>query len=220
MDLYHIPRRVLVCQRYLELIVPLKDAGDPHLAQGEGGLDAVFLPGQGDKAGEPLLPSEDGLVHIDYYVSDEEFYEFRLSEDGVLTMSSAFNKSWTDYVGTKAGAEYRRLRLRLPEEALTSLSISTTNEDMALSSVSVLENLSLSVNGGSISLEKLDAGKLIELNAKNGGRSGAVAGGYDYFAISCQVKKGESNLPESKDGGEKQLNISCNNGDVNIALEP
>lgn len=167
-----------------------------------------------------IVPSEDGLVHIDYYVSDEEFYEFRLSEEGVLTMSSAVSKSWTDYVGTKAGAEYRKLCLRLPEGALTSLSISTTNEDITLSSLRVLESLSLSVNGGNISFEKLDAGKLIELNAKNGGISGTIAGGYDDFAISCQVKKGKSNLPDSKDGGEKQLNISCNNGDVNIALEP
>ena len=30
------------------------------------------------------------------------------------------------------------------------------------------------------------------------------------------IKNGESNLPDSKDGGEKRLNLSDNNGDVNI----
>lgn len=37
-----------------------------------------------------------------------------------------------------------------------------------------------------------------------------------YFAIQSEVKKGKSNLPDNKDGGEKTLNVSSNNGDVTI----
>ena len=51
---------------------------------------------------------------------------------------------------------------------------------------------------------------------KNGNISGTIAGGYDDFAIISEIKKGESNLPGNKDNGEKTLNVSCNNGDVDI----
>ena len=56
------------------------------------------------------------------------------------------------------------------------------------------------------------------LSAKNGDISGAVAGSYDDFSIHSEIKKGESNLPDNKDSGEKKLNVSCNNGDVDIEL--
>ena len=36
------------------------------------------------------------------------------------------------------------------------------------------------------------------------------------FTIQTEIKKGETNLPDNKDGGEKTLNVSGNNGDVNI----
>ena len=59
-------------------------------------------------------------------------------------------------------------------------------------------------------------GSALTLNVKNGDIYGAVAGGYDDFAIHTEIKKGKSSLPDSKDGGEKTLTVSCNNGDVNI----
>ena len=34
--------------------------------------------------------------------------------------------------------------------------------------------------------------------------------------INTEIKKGESNLPDQKDGGEKALDVSCNNGDASI----
>ena len=34
--------------------------------------------------------------------------------------------------------------------------------------------------------------------------------------VNLEIKKGESNLPNNKDSGEKTLNVSSNNGDVNI----
>ena len=56
----------------------------------------------------------------------------------------------------------------------------------------------------------------LTLNAKNGDISGAVVGSYDNFSIQSKIKKGESNLPDNKDSGEKTLNISSNNGNVDI----
>lgn len=54
------------------------------------------------------------------------------------------------------------------------------------------------------------------LTVKNGDIKGTVTGSCDDFSISSEIKKGESNLPDHKDGGEKTLNVSGNNGDVNI----
>ena len=56
----------------------------------------------------------------------------------------------------------------------------------------------------------------MDLVAKNGNISGTIIGSYDDFSIQSEIKKGESNLPDNKNGGEKTLNISSNNGDVNI----
>lgn len=54
------------------------------------------------------------------------------------------------------------------------------------------------------------------LTVKNGDISGTVVGGYDDFAIQSKIKKEESNLPDSKEGGEKTLNVSGNNGDIRV----
>ena len=58
--------------------------------------------------------------------------------------------------------------------------------------------------------------KNISLTVKNGDISGTVKGSYDDFAIQSEIKKGESNLPDNKDSGEKMLNVSSNNGNVKI----
>ena len=61
-------------------------------------------------------------------------------------------------------------------------------------------------------------GNALTLSAKNGNVTGTVVGSYDDFSIQSEIKKGESNLPDNKDGGEKTLNVSSNNGDVNITF--
>ena len=77
-------------------------------------------------------------------------------------------------------------------------------------------NINISSNGGNIAFESLDAANALDLTAKNGDISGTFVGSYDDFAVRSEIKKGESNLPDRKDSGEKTLNVSCNNGDVNI----
>ncbi len=72
------------------------------------------------------------------------------------------------------------------------------------------------IRGGNITFENLDAGKSICLTVKNGNILGTVTGSYDDFEIQTKIKKGESSLPENKNDGEKTLNVSGNNGDVNI----
>ena len=62
------------------------------------------------------------------------------------------------------------------------------------------------------------AGESISLTSKNGNISGSVSGAYGDYTISCTIKKGNSNLV-SNAGGDKQLNLDCNNGDIDIQFK-
>ncbi len=160
--------------------------------------------------------SADNQIHIEYSESSKEYYDISASDSGVLTMTAAENKQWTDYIGGKTAASYRKLSLQVPEILLTTLKLSTTNEDILLPALTVSGNVELTSTGGNINFEKLNVGNSIIISAKNGDISGTVIGSYDEYTISCNVKKGESNLPTEKSGGEKMLNVSNNNGDIAI----
>ena len=171
----------------------------------EGKVQGVQLDVE-DREVEVAL-SPDGQVHIQYAENSKEFYEIALTGGNVLTMTSATNKEWTDYIGVSAGGEDRKITVQVPDGLLDSLEISTTNEDITLPELAVTGSVSLSSNGGSV-----------RLHVKNGDISGTVAGSYDDYSIQCSVKKGESTLPDSKAGGEKTLEAACNNGNVEISF--
>ena len=160
--------------------------------------------------------SEDDQIHIVYFENSKETYDIMVSDEKVLTMTSACNKEWTDYIGGKPSAENRKISLQIPDALLDTLTLSTTNEDISLPALVITGSISISSNGGNITFENLDVGNALYLTVKNGDIGGTVIGSYDDFAIQSEIKKGESNLPDNKDGGEKTLNVSCNNGDVNI----
>lgn len=80
--------------------------------------------------------------------------------------------------------------------------------------------VSLKAMAGDIQWIHLNAGQEINLEAEVGDITGALEGGYDDYDITAQVKEGDSNLPERKEGGTKKLNVYVNNGDIRIKLEP
>ena len=162
-----------------------------------------------------VVASADGQVHIDYSESEQEFYSLWLSEDGDLTMTLETDKGWTDFIGTKPAAQYRRITLAVPD-GLDALTIRTTNEAIGVSTLTVQGAVLLDCNGGNIAFEQLGVGKSLDVTAKNGNITGSVLGGWDDFSIACEIKKGESNLPERKEDGEKSLTVNCNNGDIDI----
>lgn len=131
-------------------------------------------------------------------------------------MTGVSDKGLSDYVGGKPSDEDRKISIQIPDSMLDSLAISTTNEDISLEALAVNGSISLSSNGGNISFGGLDAGKSISLDAKNGNIEGTIRGGWDDYAIRAEIKKGESNLPESKEGGSKTLDVSANNGNIDI----
>ena len=160
--------------------------------------------------------SPDDQIHIGYYESDTESYDIAVSEAGVLTMAAVSDKNWTDYIGGKAGSDSRTISLQIPDGLLPALTLSTTNEDITLSPLAVTGSVTLSSNGGTIIFEGLDVGTGLSLTVKNGNIAGTVAGSYEDFSIQWEGKKGDSNLPEYKDGGAKTLQVSSNNGDVEV----
>ena len=164
-----------------------------------------------------LMPSEDGKLRIDYYESEKTSYDISLSEEGVLSVTLDLDQSWRDFVGVQPAAEYRTVCIYLPQE-LTDVSVSTTNEAISATGTIAAQNVSLTVNGGDLSFEKISAGSSVTLNAKNGNITGTIVGSWDDYAIACNVKKGETSLPESKTGGSKTLAVDCNNGDVEVEI--
>ena len=182
----------------------------------EGTVRAIHLDVQ-DRAVE-VVRSQDAQVHIQYAENSKEYYEISVSDDQVLTMTSASDKAWTDYVGGKPSDEDRRIVLQIPEGQLETLTLSTTNEDISVPALSVTGRMELSNNGGNILLENAAVGDTLSLTAKNGDITGTIVGRYEEFAIYTERKKGESNLPEQKTEGEKTLHVSSNNGDIDLSF--
>ena len=161
--------------------------------------------------------SEDEQVHIRYSENSKESYEISVSDERVLTMECVSDKKWTDYIGGKKPVENdRKILLQIPDGCLETLTLATTNENIALSDISVAGSVSISANGGNIAFEGLDVGDGATLSVKNGDILGTIAGSADEFAIHSEIKKGENNLPDQKDGGEKTLNLFGNNGEIRI----
>ena len=79
-----------------------------------------------------------------------------------------------------------------------------------------IDNLSLASNGGNLIFDNLEVGNTICLDSKNGDIRGTIIGSYDEYSISCNIKKGESNLPPCKEDGAKNLTVSNNNGNIEI----
>ncbi|NFT06264.1 DUF4097 domain-containing protein [Clostridium botulinum] len=163
-----------------------------------------------------VMQSPDSQVHIDYFESSKEYYDISVSDSHTLTMTAKSDKEWTDYIGSKSAAGSRKISVQLPDRILTRLKLSTTNEDISLSALTVVGDISLSSQGGDIVFDKLNVKNTISINAKNGDVSGSIIGSYDDYAISCDIKKGKSNLPSSKENGTKTLMVSNNNGDIDI----
>lgn len=160
--------------------------------------------------------SDDNQVHVDYFESEQEYYDISVSENNLLKIDFLQDKELSDYIGTKPSAEYRKINIKIPYALLSNLTITTTNEAIKLSPIMVADSLSLSSNGGNIEFEQIDVGKALTLTAKNGNIKGTVIGSYDAFSITCEIKKGNCNLPLKKTDGDKSLKVNCNNGDIKI----
>lgn len=163
-----------------------------------------------------IVASEDNQIYIDYFDGKKEYLDISVSESKELKIKLVFEKEWTDFIGTKPPQEYRKIKIRIPDNLLTAISASTTNENIKITALSFAEQIVLENNGGNILCERVNVGKSINLTAKNGNITGTIIGGWDEFSISCKIKKGGCNLPVNKESGEKSFSADCNNGNINI----
>lgn len=165
-----------------------------------------------------VMPSVDNQIHIDYFENSKEYYDISVSDNHVLTMTAASDKEWTDYIGGKSATGSHKISLQLPDALLTTLNLSTTNEDISLAPLTVVGSVSLSSQGGNIVFDQLNVENSISIDAKNGDVAGSIVGSAEDYTISCNSKKGESNLSPSKGNGTKTLTASNNNGDIDIVF--
>ena len=159
-----------------------------------------------------VTASEDGAVHLSYYEGTSLSYSI-VCEDGLLRVENASGAAF----GLQPAAEYRTLEVRIPE-GLEELRIVTSGESVTLAPAAA-EAVFVDCNNGDISFGTLSVSRSASFTVKNGDITGTLAGGWDDFSIECTIKKGESNLPESKPGGNRSLNVICNNGDVSVSFE-
>lgn len=163
-----------------------------------------------------IFQSKDEKIHITYHESEQEFYEIDLSDGKELSMVSASQKDWNDYIGGKAAQENRTIQVWIPDASIENLILKTSNEAIELPPLSLSGAVTIEINNGNIQLDKLNVGTTVTLETKNGDISGSIVGSYDDFAIVSKAKKGESNLPANKSKGDKTLNVSTNNGNINL----
>ncbi|MCI9032109.1 MAG: DUF4097 family beta strand repeat protein [Clostridia bacterium] len=183
-------------------------------SSGETEIEKIIL--QATDREVEISASDDNQIYIDYFDGKKEYLDISVSESKELTVKLVFDKDWKDYIGTKPSAEYRKIKIVIPDNLISTLSVNTTNENIKVNSLSFTENISLDTNGGNIICERVSVGKSINLKAKDGNITGSIIGGWDDFSISCTIKKGDCNLPELKEGGEKSFAADCNNGNISI----
>lgn len=163
-----------------------------------------------------VFPSESQEVRITYSESDKDFYNINLSEEKELLMTATSDKDWKDYIGKKATKEARTIQIWLPDKLIENITLKTSNEEIELPPLSVTGAVNIKVNNGDIQLDKLSVGTTLTLETKNGEINGTIQGLLDEFTILSKAKKGKSNLPESKGEGDKKLDVSTNNGNINL----
>ena len=144
-----------------------------------------------------IITSTDGQVHIDYSESEQEFYSIRLSEDGDLTMTLETDKGWTDFIGTKPAAQYRKITLAVPS-GLSDLTIKTTNETIGITSLTVQGAVLLDCNGGSVDFVQLGVGRSLNVTAKNGNITGASSAAGMIFPLPARSKRVRAICPNAR----------------------
>ncbi|WP_054025001.1 DUF4097 family beta strand repeat-containing protein [Bacillus sp. FJAT-28004] len=96
------------------------------------------------------------------------------------------------------------------------LKLENKNDDIIISDVNTKGSVDASISNGNILVTNVAVDDTLKLKSKNGNITGTVKGSYDVFSISSKASKGKNNLPKNKGGGSKTLDVSSNNGDINL----
>lgn len=162
--------------------------------------------------------TEDENLLFRYQDSEREILDFELTET-TLDVDLVIEREIGDFFGIQADVSYRTIEIYVPQDKPLSLNISTTGEYVSIEEISV-ETLTIFNNNGDITFTDITSTGDISLSTKNADITGNIIGSYDDYAIDVDIKKGDTNLPISKESGSKRLSISDNNGDVFVDIEP
>lgn len=165
-----------------------------------------------------IIPTDSDDIKITYYKSDKEFYDIQLTDEKTLSMKSASNKEISDYFGMQNN-DIKSITLEIPSFLQSDLIIETANNDITLPEMEITGQINININNGNILLENTLGKSAITLSTKNGDISGSLKGSYEDFEIHSKARKGKSNLPESKTDGNQRLDVSTNNGDIDILFK-
>ncbi len=162
-----------------------------------------------------VTPSYDELVHINYYENDTRYYNISIS-DGLLVLTEKSDGGIGEFFGIKSSNQENVISLQIPKSLITTLEISTTNENILLSDITITDSISLSNNRGNISFHNVASGGDITINNKNADITGSILGKYEDYNISCDIKKGDSSLSSNDNGAVKNLYVTNNNGNIDV----
>lgn len=145
-----------------------------------------------------IVPAGDGQLVLDYAESEKEGYAITLSDEGTLSVTGRMDKGWLDYIGGKAPEEYRTLRLAVPADALSSLTVSTTNGDITLPALAVGGEVSLAANNGDIRLEKLDVGQGLRWKRRTAACRERLSGAMTISPYPAPSKRAKATFPNKR----------------------
>lgn len=163
------------------------------------------------------ITSTDGNeIVLTYAENSKECYDIEEEDSTLRVTLEEGTKTWPDYVGVKPAEQDRTLHIAVPENTLETLQIQTTNASVQLDPMTVQDAVSLASNGGDIRVDKLAAGQSITLDVKNGNIEGSLAGELTDYKLTTQIKKGHTDLPDSTQSGKIRLDVTANNGDIDL----
>lgn len=160
--------------------------------------------------------SEDNLIHIEYFENNIEYLDIDSSTSD-LQIKLSMDKKFKDYFFYTSPSELKMIEIRIPNNSISKLSIKNKSGNILISDIAISDKLVLDINNGDIETIRIEA-PFIEMKAKNGNISGTIIGSWDDYSITSKIKKGNSNLPTEKRGGNKNLIIDCNNGDIDLEI--
>nr|UWI50826.1 DUF4097 domain-containing protein [Clostridioides difficile] len=161
--------------------------------------------------------SETDTISLSYSQNEKNYFDIN-EEDGTLSIRSKTEKEFLDYIGFSDNSA-QSLTIEIPAVIQSDFNLKTSNSDIVLPEIDMKGNVNIDLNNGDILFDKIMFEKDTRLFAKNGNIKGKINSKYEEFKIVSEAHKGESNLPDSKKNGNKLLNVSTNNGDVEIEFE-
>ena len=98
------------------------------------------------------------------------------------------------------------------------LTAKSDNGEITLNGVQVSGETNIGTDNGDISINGFEPGPVTELETSLGEISGSINGELRDFTVSSYTDLGENSLPESLPGGEKELTVKTDMGDIDITF--